>query len=106
MKELHFAETFTITGLSVGLGRTITAPLTRVKLLLQCQNELIKQNRLQTPYTSPINCFKTIYKSEGLLSLFRGNSIAVLEFFPKQIITFLLKDKVKQILTPAKQVPG
>ena len=60
MKEIHPTETLLITGISAGFGMTATAPLTRVKLLVQCQNELIKQNRLQTPYTSPINCFKTI----------------------------------------------
>ena len=73
--------------LIVGLAITITAPIERVQLLLQCQQELIYFQRLGNRYFSAIDCLETIVENEGKLSLFRGNMAAILKSLPLQTIT-------------------
>ena len=41
------------------------APIERVKLLLQCQDEMIKQGTLDRPYAGVIDCVKRTWASEG-----------------------------------------
>ena len=45
-KNLGFAESFVLSGTAAAWSKTSAAPIERVKLLLQNQNELIKQGKL------------------------------------------------------------
>ena len=45
--------------------QTVAAPIERVKLLLQCQDEMIKQGTLDRPYAGVIDCVKRTWASEG-----------------------------------------
>ena len=49
-----------------------TAPIGRVKLLIQCQDEMIKSSRLLKPYKGIVNCFARTISNEGFISLWRG----------------------------------
>ena len=50
----------------------LTAPIGRVKLLIQCQDEMIKSGRLPKPYKGIVNCFSRTIRNEGIISLWRG----------------------------------
>ncbi|KAK7818789.1 ADP,ATP carrier protein 3, mitochondrial [Quercus suber] len=50
----------------------LTAPIGRVKLLIQCQDEMIKSGRLPKPYKGIVNCFARTISNEGFISLWRG----------------------------------
>ncbi|KAM3714307.1 hypothetical protein ACB098_01G324300 [Castanea mollissima] len=52
----------------------VRAPLEkrRVKLLIQCQDEMIKSGRLPKPYKGVVNCFARTISNEGFISLWRG----------------------------------
>nr|POE57778.1 adp,atp carrier protein 3, mitochondrial [Quercus suber] len=50
----------------------LTAPIGRVKLLIQCQHEMIKSGRLPKPYKGIVNCFARTISNEGFISLWRG----------------------------------
>nr|POF23719.1 adp,atp carrier protein, mitochondrial [Quercus suber] len=50
----------------------LTAPIGRVKLLIQCQDEMIKSGRLPKPYKGIVNCFGRTISNEGFISLWRG----------------------------------
>ena len=88
------AATIIIPGISYGVSKTALAPIERIKLLLQCQPELLKQNQLKNNYTGIINCLKQIKQTEGLISLWRGNSLNIIKYFPAQLFNFYCKDKI------------
>ena len=56
LKKLRLAESFLLSGVTAGVSKTATAPIERVKLLIQNQDEMIKQGRLDKPYTGVIDC--------------------------------------------------
>jgi solute carrier family 25 (adenine nucleotide translocator) protein 4/5/6/31 len=58
------------------------------QLLIQNQDEMIKQGRLASPYKGVADCFRRTYADEGLVSLWRGNTANVIRYFPTQALNF------------------
>jgi len=83
--------------LSSSISRTISAPLERVKLLLQIQNELLRLGHLTVPYKGIIDCFTRIVKEEGILALWKGNLFGIIRFIPTQLCNFIFKDIFKKM---------
>ncbi len=81
------------------IAKTVSAPIERIKLLLQTQS--INDN-VTVKYKGPINCAVRIYREEGLLSFWRGNLANVYRYFPSQAISFAFKDKYKEFLVREK----
>ena len=48
---------------------------------------------IKVPYKSPLDCIARIYRSEGVLSFWRGNLANVYRYFPSQAMNFAFKDK-------------
>ena len=71
-KKLHFVENFGLSGAAAIVSKTAAAPIERIKLLVQNQDEMIKSGRLETPYKGVIDCTVRTYKAEGFRSLWRG----------------------------------
>jgi len=84
-------------GVSAAVSKTAAAPIERVKLLIQNQDEMIKQGRLSTPYKGISECFSRVIAEEGFVSLWRGNTANVLRYFPTQALNFAFKDQFKQM---------
>jgi hypothetical protein len=86
------------------VAKTSAAPIERIKLLVQNQNEMvvilvprleradtpsqIKQGRLAAPYKGIGDAFARTYREEGLVSLWRGNTANVIRYFPTQALNF------------------
>ena len=49
-RKLGFWENFMLSGTAAGIGKTAGAPVERVKLLIQNQDEMLKAGRLDKPY--------------------------------------------------------
>jgi len=94
-KKLGFAENFMLAGVAAGVSKTAAAPIERVKLLVQNQDEMIKQGRLDKPYTGVIDCTTRVLKTEGVYPFWRGNLANVLRYFPTQALNFAFKDAIK-----------
>ena len=77
-KKLSFFENFMLSGVAAGVSKTAAAPIERVKLLVQNQNEMIKQGVLDKPYSGVVDCTKRTMASEGVFSFWRGNLANVL----------------------------
>merc|ERR1712027_51312 len=60
-KKLGFFENFMLAGVAAGVSKTVAAPIERVKLLVQNQDEMIKQGRLDKPYTGVLDCTKRVF---------------------------------------------
>jgi len=81
----HFLIDFLMGGDSAAVSKTAAAPIERVKLLIQKQDEMIKTGRLSEPYKGIGDCFKRTMADEGALSLWRGNTANVIRYFPTQV---------------------
>merc|ERR1711974_509869 len=104
-KKLGFFENFMLSGVAAGVSKTAAAPIERVKLLVQNQDEMIKQGRLDKPYKGVIDCTTRVLKTEGFLPFWRGNLANVLRYFPTQALNFAFKDTVKALFATPKTAP-
>lgn len=80
-----FAIDFLMGGVSAAVSKTAAAPIERVKLLIQNQDEMLKSGRLSEPYKGIGECFSRTVKEEGFGSLWRGNTANVIRYFPTQV---------------------
>lgn len=96
-KKLNFFENFMLSGVAAGVSKTCAAPIERVKLLVQNQDEMIKQGRLDKPYNGVVDCTMRTLKTEGIVPFWRGNLANVLRYFPTQALNFAFKDQIKAL---------
>jgi hypothetical protein len=80
-----FLIDFLMGGVSAAVSKTAAAPIERVKLLIQNQDEMLKSGRLAEPYKGIGECFSRTIKDEGVIALWRGNLANVLRYFPTQV---------------------
>ena len=62
---LGFAENFGLSGAAAVISKTAAAPIERVKLLVQNQDEMLKAGRITEPYKGVIDCTLRTYRTEG-----------------------------------------
>jgi len=105
-KKLGFFESFMLSGVAAGVSKTAAAPIERVKLLVQNQDEMIKQGRLDKPYNGIIDCTTRVLKTEGVYPFWRGNLANVLRYFPTQALNFAFKDSIKAVFKTPKDAPS
>jgi len=94
---INFLIDFGMGGVSAAVSKTAAAPIERVKLLIQNQDEMLKSGRLQTPYKGISDCFSRVIAEEGFINLWRGNTANVLRYFPTQALNFAFKDQFKRM---------
>jgi solute carrier family 25 (adenine nucleotide translocator) protein 4/5/6/31 len=104
--KLGFYEDFLIGGVAAGISKTAAAPIERIKLLVQNQDEMIKQGRLKEPYKGVTDCFRRVITEEGFGALWRGNLANVLRYFPTQALNFAFKDYFKNLFGFKKERDG
>uniref|UniRef100_A0A0W0F5M0 P-loop containing nucleoside triphosphate hydrolase protein n=1 Tax=Moniliophthora roreri TaxID=221103 RepID=A0A0W0F5M0_MONRR len=98
-----FAIDFMMGGVSAAISKTSAAPIERIKLLIQNQDEMIKQGRLSAPYKGIMDAGRRTVADEGVLSLWRGNTANVIRYFPTQALNFAFKDYFKSLFGFKKQ---
>lgn len=101
-QKLNFFENFMLSGVAAGVSKTAAAPIERVKLLVQNQNEMLKQGVLDKPYGGIMDCTRRTMTNEGFLSFWRGNLANVLRYFPTQALNFAFKDTIKSVFNTPK----
>merc|ERR1719377_334761 len=95
---LTFAADFAAGGISGAVAKTATAPIERVKLIIQTQdaNPLIKSGQVPR-YTGIANCFTRVASERGIKAFWRGNFTNVIRYFPTQAFNFAFKDTIKAL---------
>jgi len=93
-------------GVSAAVSKTAAAPIERVKLLIQNQDEMIKAGRLKEPYKGIVNCFNRVITEEGVVALWRGNLANVIRYFPTQALNFSFKDQIKRLFGYSREKDG
>jgi len=103
---IAFGIDFLMGGVSAAVAKTAAAPIERVKLLIQNQDEMIKSGRLKDPYKGISDCFLRVIREEGFGQLWRGNLANVIRYFPTQALNFAFKDQIKRLFGFTKEKDG
>jgi len=102
-KDSNFIVDFAAGGISGAIAKTCTAPIERVKLIIQTQDSNPKIISGEVPrYTGIGNCFTRVYSEQGLGAFWRGNFTNVIRYFPTQAFNFAFKDTIKNLFPKYK----
>ncbi|KAI9045696.1 putative mitochondrial ADP,ATP carrier protein (Ant) [Aspergillus affinis] len=101
-----FVVDFLMGGVSAAVSKTAAAPIERIKLLIQNQDEMLRAGRLDRKYNGITDCFKRTAASEGVVSLWRGNTANVIRYFPTQALNFAFRDTYKSMFSYKKERDG
>jgi len=97
-----FIINFLAGGVSVAVAKTATAPIERVKLLIQTQdaNPKIISGEVKR-YTGIVDCFSRVASEQGVKAFWRGNLTNIIRYFPTQAFNFAFKDSIKAMFPKA-----
>jgi solute carrier family 25 (adenine nucleotide translocator) protein 4/5/6/31 len=85
-------------GTSGAVSKTITAPIERVKLIIQTQDANPKIISGEVPrYTGIGNCFTRVASEQGVGAFWRGNFTNCIRYFPTQAFNLAFKDSIKNM---------
>jgi solute carrier family 25 (adenine nucleotide translocator) protein 4/5/6/31 len=95
---VKFLIDFCAGGVAGAVAKTATAPIERVKLLIQTQDANPKIISGEVPrYTGIVNCFTRVSSEQGFSAFWRGNTVNVIRYFPTQAFNFAFKDTIKAL---------
>jgi len=97
-RALNFLADFAAGGISGAVAKTCTAPIERVKLIIQTQdaNPKIISGEIKR-YTGIMDCFTRVASEQGIKAFWRGNLTNVIRYFPTQAFNFAFKDTIKAL---------
>lgn len=97
-----FLINFLAGGVSGAVAKTCTAPIERVKLLIQTQdaNPKIISGEVKR-YTGIVDCFSRVASEQGVKAFWRGNLTNIIRYFPTQAFNFAFKDGIKAMFPKA-----
>jgi solute carrier family 25 (adenine nucleotide translocator) protein 4/5/6/31 len=97
-----FLVSFALGGVSGAVAKTCTAPIERVKLIIQTQdsNPRIRSGEVKR-YNGIVDCFRRVRSEQGVASFWRGNFTNIIRYFPTQAFNFAFKDKIKTLFPKA-----
>ncbi|KKK14642.1 hypothetical protein P175DRAFT_0501157 [Aspergillus ochraceoroseus IBT 24754] len=101
-----FVVDFMMGGVSAAVSKTAAAPIERIKLLIQNQDEMLRAGRLDRKYNGIMDCFRRTAAAEGVVSLWRGNTANVIRYFPTQALNFAFRDTYKAMFAYKKDRDG
>jgi len=98
----EFITNFLAGGISGAVAKTATAPIERVKLIIQTQdaNPKIISGEVKR-YTGIVNCFTRVASEQGIAAFWRGNFTNIIRYFPTQAFNFAFKDTIKGMFPKA-----
>jgi len=97
-----FVINFLAGGVSGAVAKTCTAPIERVKLLIQTQdaNPKIISGEVKR-YSGIVDCFSRVSSEQGIKAFWRGNLTNIIRYFPTQAFNFAFKDSIKAMFPKA-----
>jgi len=95
---VSFLVDFSLGGTAGAIAKTCTAPIERVKLIIQTQDANPRIRSGEVPrYTGIVNAFQRVASEQGILAFWRGNMTNVIRYFPTQAFNFAFKDSIKKL---------
>lgn len=95
---------FCVGGFAAFVAKTVAAPVERLKIIFQTQNEnkLILDGSVKR-HKNMLQTIGRLTKDHGVLSWWRGNLPNVIRYVPQQAITFGTKDVIRARIVPDKK---
>jgi len=94
----NFLVDFAMGGTAGAVSKTITAPIERVKLIIQTQDANPRIQSGEVPrYTGIVNCFVRVGKEQGVKAYWAGNFTNCIRYFPTQAFNLAFKDTIKSM---------
>jgi len=94
----NFMIDFALGGFSGAVAKTLTAPIERIKLVVQTQDANPKIRSGEVPrYKGIADCGMRIYKEQGMRRFWDGNFTNCLRYFPTQAFNLAFKDTFKKM---------
>jgi len=91
-----FATDFLLGGVSGAVAKTLTAPIERIKLVVQTQDANPKIRSGEVPrYKGIIDCGTRIVQEQGFKRFWDGNFVNCIRYFPTQAFNLSFKDTFK-----------
>uniref|UniRef100_K3WLW9 Mitochondrial thiamine pyrophosphate carrier 1 n=1 Tax=Globisporangium ultimum (strain ATCC 200006 / CBS 805.95 / DAOM BR144) TaxID=431595 RepID=K3WLW9_GLOUD len=81
-------------GVAGSIGKTVTAPLSRLTILFQVHS-MVSTRHTDKFSSSVFGAFTKVLKNEGVLSFWKGNGASVLHRFPYSAVNFFTFETVK-----------
>jgi solute carrier family 25 (adenine nucleotide translocator) protein 4/5/6/31 len=93
-----FMVDFVLGGVSGAVAKTLTAPIERIKLVIQTQdaNPKIRSGEVAR-YTGMLDCGGRIIKEQGFGRFWDGNATNCIRYFPTQAFNLAFKDTFKNM---------
>lgn len=88
-------------GLAGCAGKTVVAPLDRVKILFQASNPQFA--KYTGSWFGVATAMKDIYRQDGGVGLYRGHSATLLRIFPYAGIKFLAYEQIRNVIIPSQK---
>lgn len=95
--KLSFVEDFFLSGTAAVTSKTIAAPIERIKMVVQNQDEMLRRGTLKEPFSGVAGCASWIMKNEGPVAFWKSNFTNCLRYFPTQALNFSFKGQVKSM---------
>merc|ERR1719352_1919574 len=93
-----FLIDFTLGGVSGAVAKTLTAPIERIKLVIQTQDANPKIRSGEVPrYTRMLDCGQRIMREQGVSRFCDGNLTNCIRYFPTQAFNLAFKDTFKKM---------
>jgi solute carrier family 25 (mitochondrial adenine nucleotide translocator), member 4/5/6/31 len=78
MAKAGLIEQFTLDFVSATGTRILSMPFDFLKLILQCQPELVRSGVIAVPYSGAVNCISRTIKEDGISAFYRGIAPALI----------------------------
>jgi solute carrier family 25 (adenine nucleotide translocator) protein 4/5/6/31 len=94
----NFFVDFALGGFSGAIAKTMTAPIERIKLVVQTQDANPKIRSGEVPrYKGIADCGSRIYNEQGMRRFWDGNFTNCIRYFPTQAFNLSFKDTFKRM---------
>merc|ERR1712227_744443 len=93
-----FMIDFALGGFSGAVAKTLTAPIERIKLVVQTLDANPKIRSGEVPrYKGMVDCAQRIYSEQGMRRFWDGNFTNCIRYFPTQAFNLAFKDSIKKL---------
>lgn len=96
-QKLNFAEEFMLSGIAATISKTASAPIERIKMVVQNQDEMVRKGTLEKPFSGIADCARWIQQNEGFAAFWKSNFTNCIRYFPTQALNFSFKGQIKSI---------
>ncbi|XP_066180491.1 solute carrier family 25 member 16 isoform X3 [Sylvia atricapilla] len=98
-RDFYWLRSFIAGGVAGCCAKTTTAPLDRVKILLQAHNHHYR-------HLGVFSTLCAVPKKEGYLGLYKGNGAMMIRIFPYGAIQFMAFDQYKKVIKKQLGISG